>query len=1006
MIHTFKSLSFTLLLLFIGFYQASAQTQDNNIVHGTVRDAQGKALPGVNVSVSGAFTYAVTDNEGVFSISVEPGSYLFFAKQGYTSVNMGVEYGIQNVDVVMDLKYGDELVDVAYGTRRKSELTHAISSIRAADLEKTPVPNMTNAVVGRATGITALKNSGDEPGYDNSSIYVRGIGTFSSFQEPLVLIDNVERSFAQIDPLEIESFTVMKDAAASVQYGMRGANGVISIRTKRGFAGKPEIKFISQAGIQTPSRLPEYLGAAEYVSFYRQALANDGLKMPTGSKYDPAMYDGTQDPYSYPDIDWYGKFLKDFAPQQQHKLSLRGGTEAIRYFLFMGVTQQDGIYEFTEENPRYSTNPRFTRYNLRSNIDVDVTESLLVSIDLSTRVENRHVPNSSAGAIFSALSQLPPSAMPVENRDGSLAGTSIYRNNPLGMISRTGYRDNYNRILFGNVEAVQELDFILEGLSFTGMIGLDGANYYALGRSQQYAVYQEFEQNGDFVYQQYGENTDISLDIQKFDDAFSYMFTSIGGLNYYNRFGSNSLGADLKYMQSKFFPHGNNIAYANQGIFGRATYGIRDTYFMEFGFAYNGSENFKPGNRFGFFPAISGAWILSNEAFMPENSPISFLKVRGSFGMTGNGQLGVERFPYEQKFFSGGGYIFGSGFSWAPGSYEGRIPNPYVQWEESINSNLGADLELDNNLVVSLDVFHNYRRNIITTGANTIPSILGQHAPYENNGSVVNRGFETMFRYHGQTKDWSYSLQGNISYAQNEIRNMEEVEGLLYYQYMQGTPVTSIWGLESIGLFRDQDQIDNNPHQVFDIVQPGDIQFKDQNGDNIIDAQDQVVIGNNMPTWNFGFLGTVRYGSFDLHFVLNGILGRTVMLTNNSVWMLQDNNKVSALAYDSWQEGVNEDNASYPRLTTQTNPNNYNSSSFWARKGNFLRLTNIEAGYNMSPTVLSRAGISEIRFFINAHNLFTLDHLRNYNLDPEVPNAGVSGYPVMRVFNTGVSINF
>ncbi len=1006
MIHKLKPLFFTLLMLFPGFYQASAQTQDNNIVGGTVTDTDGRALPGVDVSVPGAFTYTVTDNEGTFSISVEPGRYLTFAKQGYASVNIDIEYGMQNIEVTMEMKYGEELVSVAYGTRRKSELTHAVSSIRAADLEKTPVPNMTNAVVGRTTGITALKNTGDEPGYDNSSIYVRGIGTFSNFQGPLVLIDNVERNFAQIDPLEIESFAVLKDAAATVQYGMRGANGVISIRTKRGFVGKPEIKIVSQAGIQTPSRLPEYLGAAEYVAFYRQALLNDGLQIPSGSTYDPAMYDGTQDPYTYPDIDWYGKFLKDVAPQQQHKLSFRGGTDAIRYFLFMGVTQQDGIYEFAEENPRYSTNPRFTRYNLRSNIDVDVTESLLVSVDLSTRVENRHVPNTSAAAIFSTLSQLPPNAMPLENRDGSLAGTSIYRNNPLGMISRTGYRDNYDRILFGNVEVAQELDFLLEGLSVSGMIGLDGANYYALGRSQQYAVYEEFLEDDSYVYQQYGENTDISLDIQKFDDAFSYMFTSIGGFNYFNRFGSNSLGADLKYMQSKFFPHGNDIAYANQGVFGRATYGIRDTYFMEFGFAYNGSENFKPGNRFGFFPAISGAWILSNETFMPENTSISFLKVRGSFGMTGNGQLGVERFPYEQKFFSGGGYIFGSGFSWAPGSYEGRIASPHIQWEESINSNLGADLELDNNLMVSLDIFHNYRSKIITTGANTIPSILGQNTPYENNGTVVNRGFETMFRYHGEAREWSYSLQGNISYAQNEIRNMDEVDGLLDYQYMQGNPVTSIWGLEAIGLFRDQEQIDNNPHQVFDIIQPGDIQFKDQNGDNIIDAQDQVVIGNTMPSWNFGLLGSVRYKNFDLHFVLNGIMGRTVMLTNNSVWMLQDNNKVTALAYDSWQEGVNEANASYPRLTTQNNQNNYNSSSFWARKGDFLRLTNIEAGYNLSPTVLSRAGIREVRFFINAHNLFTIDHLSDYNLDPEVPNAGVNGYPVMRVVNTGVSVNF
>ncbi|MFA5815771.1 MAG: TonB-dependent receptor [Bacteroidales bacterium] len=1001
-----KLFCFLLIIALAGLNPVAAQETNGKTITGIVKDPGGQAVPEVNVSVLDEFVQTFTDQEGRFSIVVSAGKTLYFSKQGYLAVNKDILAGSNTLDVTLEPADEEEIIDVAYGTRTKSELTHAISLIRAETLEKTPVPNLSNAIVGSTTGLTVIKTTGDEPGYDNSSIYVRGIGAFNSFLSPLILVDNVERDFAQLDPLEIESFTVLKDAAATVQYGIRGANGVINVKTKRGFTGKPEINFIAQSGFQSPSRLPEYLGSAEYVSLYNKALRNDGLPVPDGSKFDPAMYDGTRDKYRFPDVDWYGEFLKPFAPQQQYKLSLRGGTSTIRYFVFMGATSQDGLYKYTDVNAQYSTNPRYSRYNLRSNVDVDVTKTLLVSVDLAARVENRHVPNSSAASIFSTLSQLPPNAMPVTNRDSSIAGTSVYRNNPLGMISKTGYRDNYQRILLGNVEATQKLDFLLKGLSANVMMGLDGTNYYSLGRSQTYAVYQEFTTGDSTEYLKYGDNSDISINTERFDDGFSYMMTTIGGLSYSISSGASSLSADLKYMQSKFFQNGNNIAYANQGIFGRATYGFRKKYFAEFGFAYNGSEDFKKGNRFGFFPSVSGAWIVSNESFLQENATISFLKVRGSFGKVGNGKLGLERFPYEQKYYSGGGYIFGSGFGNADGSYEGRIPNPNIRWEESLNADIGIDLEMNNILNVSIDFFNNYRKNIITTSTNITPGIIGQYLPYENNGTVVNRGFEAMISYNHKKKNWGYSIQGNVSYASSKILSMQEVSGLPDYQYRQGKSASAIWGLEALGFFRDEEDIANSPYQSFEAVQPGDVKFKDQNNDNIIDYQDQIVIGNQIPLWNLGLLGAVNYKGFDLHFVLSGILGRTVLLTNNSVWVLQNNNKVTDIAYNAWEKGVNEDNATYPRLTTLNNKNNYNNSTLWAKKGNYLKLINLEIGYNLPGKLLAKINVKEVRFFLNTYNLLSFDSIREYNLDPEVPDAGVSGYPVMRVYNTGISVKF
>lgn len=1006
MIKHIKLFCSLLILIGGGLHPIQAQETSEKMVTGTVKDADGHAISGVNVSVMDKFVQAFTDQEGVFTIDIAQGNTLYFSKQGYEPTKMEIIAGAPAPVVILALSSEGNIIDVAYGTRTKSELTHAISAIQSESFDKTHLSTVTSIVAGRIAGLSVVKSNGDEPGYESYNILVRGIGTFNTSVSPLMMVDNVERNFSQLDPLEIESFSVLKDAAATVQYGMRGANGVINVRTKRGFVGKPEINFVAQVGLQSPTRLPDYLSSAEYVKLYNKALANDGLPASVDSKFDPAMYDGTQDKYQYPDVDWYDEFLKSTALQQQYKLSLIGGTSVIRYFVFMGVTKQNGIYEYADVNPQYSTNPKFSRYNLRSNVDVDVTKSLLVTINLATRVENRHVPNTSAASIFSTLSQLPPNAMAVTNRDGSIAGTSVYRNNPLGMISKTGYKDNYTRILLGNVEATQKLNFLLKGLSVNAMMGLDAYNYYSTGRSQSYAVYQEFITGDSSEYIKYGDNSNISIASSKYDDGFSYMLTTQGGLAYSMTSGHNALSADVEYMQSKYIPKGNDIAYKNQGIYGRATYGFREKYFAEFGFAYNGSEDFSKGSRFGFFPAVSAAWIVSNESLFPQFANISFLKLRASYGKVGNSKLGLERFPFEQKYYGGGGYTFGSAYGGTDGSYEGRIPNTNITWEESLNTNIGIDLEIKNLLHFTIDYFNNNRKNIITTSSNIIPGTIGQTLPYENNGTVVNKGFETTISHQQHKKTWGYSLQANVSYATNKIMSMQEVSGLPDYQYRQGKSASALWGLEAIGYFKDEADITNSPYQSFQAVQPGDVKFKDQNNDSIIDSQDNIMIGNSIPQWTLGLVGTVNYRGFDVQFVLTGMVGRSLMITNNSMWVLQNNNKATDIAYGAWEKGVNEDNATYPRLTTLSNKNNYNNSSLWAQNGDFMRLTNLEIGYSIPAKLLAKIKLRQVRFFVNGYNLFSLDSLKQYNLDPEVPDAGVSGYPVMKVYNTGVNVNF
>ena len=991
------------IVLFCNF--ASAQEVEITPVTGIINDSDGLPVENVNVSVIDEFMQTFTGADGKFEIIVPKGKALYFNKTGYIPQTKKAEELKAELEILLSPSQNEEIIAVAYGTRKKSELTHSISVISADDLEKEPVINLSKAIAGKANGLTVLKNTGDEPGYDYSSLFVRGIGTFGSYRTPLVMVDNVERDFTQLDPVEIESFTVLKDAAATANYGIRGANGVVSVLTKRGFVGKPVIHFMAQSGFQTPALLPEFLGSKEFVTLYNKALTNDGLAIPGDDRYNPEKYNGS-DTYKYPDVDWYKEFVKASAPQQQYKLTLRGGTDVVRYFVFLGAANQDGLTKHTEENAEFSTNQKYVRYNVRSNIDININKDFLISVDLAGRVENRHFPNVSASSLFSTLSQLPPNAMPITNRDGSLAGTSVYRNNPLGMISKTGYRDNFQRFLSGNVSGNYKLDSWVKGLSANMFFGFDANNYYSVGKSQSYAVYQEYTQNDTVKYSKYGENTDISLNNSKFDDGFNLQTTLLGGLSYNNTFGNSSLDADLKYMQSKSTQKGNEIAYANQGMFGRMTYGINQRYFAEFGFAYNGSEDFKKGNRFGFFPTISAAWLLSNENFLKDNSVISFLKIRSSYGIVGNGKLGVDRFTYEQKYYGWGGYIFDLGYGSSDGSYEGRIANPDVTWEKSAVLNVGLDLCLMNAFELSFDVFNSDRTDIITDRYYTLPSIIGQSMPYENIGSVLNKGFELTLGYHKKTGKVNFFAQANLSYSNNEITNKEEPQGLPSYQYNKGKSVTTVWGLESLGFFSDEADIANSPYQSYGSVKPGDVKYKDQNGDNVIDDQDNIAIGNSMPKWNYGIMAGVSFKGFDFNLILNGIQGRTILLQNSTVWVIQNNNKATSIAYQAWEKGVNESTAKYPRLTTMNNPNNYRASTLWTEKGDFLKLSNLEIGYSFPRSLTNRLKMSELRIFVNGYNLLSFDTLKDFNLDAEVPNAGVTMYPSMRVFNAGISIKF
>jgi TonB-linked SusC/RagA family outer membrane protein len=895
--------------------------------------------------------------------------------------------------------------NVAFGTRTKTELTHALSTIGGEELSKSPVSILNDAVQGKVTGLTSLRSTGSEPGWTNTQFFVRGIGTFGNGQTPLYMVDNVERDITQLDPEEIQSFSVLKDAAATVAYGMRAANGVVNVTTKRGFIGKPEITFKAQIGMQQAVRLPQYLGSQEYVKYRNIALTNDGLPVPTDPRYNPDNYKGSQDAYAYPNTDWYGQFLKNSAPQQIYKLSIAGGSDVARYFVLLGVTDQQGLFKFGNENSGYSTNYDYTRYNVRSNIDVDITKYLSVSLDLAGRLETKVAPATSSSEIFTALSQMPP-VIPVKNRDGSLAGNSVYTNNPYGLIAKSGYGNYMNRYLQGNFKVDQKLDFWLKGLSINAMFAFDNYKNYDRGKSKTFAVYSE---NNDGSYSKFGEDSEVGMNFDTWSSDFYLLLSGFAGISYVHTFnGTHSIGADVKYSQSQRNVPGNELDYKNQGVFGRITYGFDNRYIAEFGWSYSGSENFSDKQRFDFYPVGSLAWVVSNESFLRNNPTFNFLKIRGSYGLVGNSDVGIGRFPYQSQYTQGGGYVFGTGFAQSDGSQEGRTGNPLLGAEHSLNTNIGLNMELWHSaLEITADVFRNNRRRIITTRENTLTAIIGRELPYENIGSVLNQGVEIALTHRKQIRDFGYYVQANVSYASNQITYTDETAGLESWLSKIGRPVNQQWGLQSAGFFQNQGEIDSWAKSTYGAVKQGDVKYIDQNDDHIINDDDRIPLGKpSIPEWNFGFTLGCNYKDFDFNVLLTGIAGRSIFVTNNVLWGMQNNNKITATAYDSWQKGVNESTALYPRLTTEANNHNYQNSDIWLFNGNYLRLQNVEIGYSLPENLIRKVNIAGCRFFVNGFNLLSFDALRKFNLSVEFPNAGVTAYPETRVYNIGVNLKF
>ncbi len=1048
------------------------QRQVSKNIHGTITNSTGVPLPGVSVTIKGTRDGIITDANGDFKLhNIPPNVTLVISFIGMRSQEIKVGSQESFNIILQDEAVGmNEVVVIGYTTQRKATITGSISTITTKDLEQSPTANLTNALAGRMPGLLATQYSGGEPGVDASNILVRGHGTYGD-NSPIVVVDGVERSMDYLDPEEIETFTILKDASATAPYGVRGANGVIIITTKRGksMGGKAVVHFKASTGINEPSKFPKYLGSADYATLYNEALINDNPGIPSSSlnlfsqdaisKFRKAKGDNS-DGLGY-NWDYFDYAFKP-GVQKDYSLSISGGSDQARYYVMANYFEQGGNYTNTNLS-QYDTQAIFKRYNFRSNIDIDITKDFYARLDIGAQITDRNAPGTTAERVMQFCNTQPPylpivvekndnsTNVPyaVKNTSGMLFGDQIYRFNILGELSRSGFLDEKNSYLDGSFALGYKLDFITKGLKAEGAFSYDASNGRWINRVvntynegyREYPGYATFTpSDGRDVYMTPGHYAGAYTTGNKYDidqtigNGYSQnsnverSYTQFK-VEYARKFGDHDVSAMILANRSRKNID-NQVPFCYEGLTGRATYNYKERYLLEYDFGYNGSENFASGRRFGFFPAASAGWVVSNESFMENTkSWLDNLKLRGSFGLVGSDQIpNSQRFIYLQYFGGGSGYNFGDndfGSGANGGVAEGNLANPYLTWEKSKKFDVGVDMSLFNNrLTFTGDLFFEHRYDIITdmSGSDKMgyPNIVGKNAPYINAGIVNNRGVDFEIGWHGQIgRDFSYFIKPNLSFTKNRIIYMEEIARENSYREETGKPIGTHFDYMFDHFVKNQAEADklnvmNNGagFQPWGKLIPGDVVYKDMNGDGKINDNDLSAAGYpHDPEIQFGIPIGFQYKDFDFSLMFQGATKASVQLQGAAVWdfpsYLGDNiGKVKAMHLNRWTPATAE-TATYPALHLGADPNNKNAnSSLFLYDGSYLRLKTVEIGYSLPKSIVRRVGLQKVRFYAQGLNLLTWDKLKDADVDPEVGEGAGDWYPVQRVYNFGVDVTF
>ena len=993
--------------------------QQGKKVTGKVTDSSGATLPGVSVIVKGTTTGVITDAEGNYSIiNIPANATLLFSFMGMKAQELTVGNNTTiNVTFAEETIGIEEVVAIGYGTAKKATLTGSVSAVEGNKLQSSPSTNFSNSLAGRLPGLAAVSRSG-EPGNDAAVLRVRGSNTLGD-NSPLVVVDGIaNRNLESINSADIESVTVLKDASAAI-YGAQAANGVILITTKRGSTGKPKITVTLNQGWSMPTVLPKMADAPTFAQMVNEVQSFRD-RNPQYSAEEIQKYGSGSDPWLYPNTDWFKAVYKPFSKQNNLNFLLSGGSDKLSYFFSAGYKYQDGNYN------RSATN--YSQANFRSNIDSKITDNIKLSIDFSGRQENRNYPTRSAGTIFtSAMRSFPTSPAYWPN---GLAGPDLERGeNPVIMAtSETGYDNSKNYVLESNVKLDVTIPWI-KGLSLMGNASID--KNFQTGKLWQTPYYlygwdrQTYDENNQPLLikgaKYYSEPRLTERETNGSRSTLNVL------LNYERTFKKNNIKvlAGMEGIQgesSNFWAFrryyvstvaqelfaGGDLQKDNNGsasenarlnYFGRVNYNYSQKYMAEFVWRYDGSYIFPEKSRFGFFPGISLGWRISEEDFWKENIPaVNYLKIRGSWGQTGNDR--IEEYQYLSSYGFSNPYIF-NGNSEVKTLAELRVPNPVVTWEVANQTNIGFDAQLfGDKITLSAEYFYNLRTDILWQRNASVPATTGLSLPRENIGEVVNKGFEFQVGYNGKARDFIYKVSVNGAYQKNNIKFWDETPGVPEYQKSTGSPMNSRLLYHAIGIFSDQAAVDAYPH--WDNARPGDIIFEDINKDGKIDGLDMVrQKRTDLPVFNLGINFNLVYKNFyanllfqgafgasTIHYSSSGLFGNYLMDDAVGRWTTENPKATKPRAWNFSEE--------YWMADYDIN------NTYFYRSTDYLRLKNIEIGYNMPASVIKTLGVGGLRVYLSGLNVLTMTKLKDY--DPE--SNGWSQYPPVKVYNLGISLTF
>lgn len=1019
------------------------EMQQIRVTGQITEEKTGEPLIGVNIFIEGTTTGTISDLNGFYTITVpNANSVLIFRFVGYIEVHQMVGNNtLINLSMTESLSVMEEVVVVGYGTQRKVSVTGAITSVAAAELIKSPVGSISNALAGRSPGLITIQSSG-EPGRNTAELFIRGRATTGNTQ-PLILVDGVERSMDNLDMNEVSSINILKDASATAVYGVRGANGVIIVTTKSGLVGsKPKVSFTANYGIQNFARNPRLLTATEWIKMYDWQQYNDAANKdawnPLFSGEEIELYRSGADPIFHPDNDWFEMLLGKNAPSSQQNINISGGNQKVKYFVSIGHFGETGFYgDAVSRLSGWEANPLSHRYNIRVNTDFQWTKKFSTSVRFARQILRNTGPNKVLTSILNGSAVWAPiygkpfiDGKYINQTDGlTLYGS----NNHMMQFFNEGYRVDHNSTSNVDITSRYDLGSLLDGLSVRGKFSYDTYYFQHVRRHQAWDQYNVKRIAPGYAGNHYTLVQTVFASPWSSTESHSQNVKLYGeaALDYNKEFAGKHLvsGLLLATMERTYTPTKNNAAvtpllpFNYMGIVSRVTYSYEDRYMGEVNMGYNGSENFRVGNQFGFFPSFSLGYVISEESFFPQNEVLTFMKVRGSYGLVGNDNIGAARFPYTPSSFSeqaNTAYFGRTTVRGYEGYNENTIGNPGIGWEVSKKGNIGAEMRLfSDKLSVTGDLFKEMREGIFGK-YNNVASTFGPTSilPSFNLGIVENKGYEIETEFRNTTPGgFHYWIGGNYSFARNKRVYFDEVPPAYDNLRQTGYPINQPYWLNVTGFYTSWEEI-NDPNRIKSIwesgnpIRPGDYIYEDVNGDKVIDTNDRKPIGySNVPEIFFGINMGLRWKNFDIYALIQGadhVMGQL----DAGTFGFGAYGAIRDISYEQWnmEKYLSGDEIKYPRATnlTKTAGHNFQGNSNLIENARYIRLKNLEAGYNFEKNIISVIGMESLRVYVNGQNILTATPMRQY--DPEIfrssGNIGRGKYPVSIVYNIGVRANF